>query len=58
MTSESEGLPMSMIEAMSCKLPVVVPKINDLVDDENKSTSGLPFAIRLSRTFIRKWNFS
>lgn len=30
MTSESEGLPMAVVEAMVCGLPAVVPKINDI----------------------------
>lgn len=30
MTTRLEGLPMAMVEAMSCGLPVVVPRINDI----------------------------
>lgn len=30
MTSASEGLPMAVVEAMSCGLPVVVPRINEI----------------------------
>ncbi len=32
LTSESEGLPMAIIEAMSCGLPVIAPAINDIPD--------------------------
>jgi glycosyltransferase involved in cell wall biosynthesis len=32
MTSDSEGLPMAMIEALSCGLPVVVPDVGDMPD--------------------------
>jgi len=30
MTSTSEGLPMAVVEAMSCGLPVIVPRINEI----------------------------
>lgn len=32
MTSEFEGLPMSMIEALSCGLPVIMPRISNIPD--------------------------
>lgn len=32
MTTELEGLPMAMIEAISCGLPVIMPDINDVTD--------------------------
>ncbi|MEH0019124.1 MAG: glycosyltransferase family 4 protein [Desulfobacter sp.] len=40
MTSESEGLPMAMIEAMSWGLPVVVPNINDIPTIAKHGESG------------------
>ncbi len=40
MTSESEGLPMSMIEAMACGLPVIVPNINDIPDIVENNING------------------
>lgn len=32
MTSEFEGLPMSMIEALSCGLPVIMPRVSNIPD--------------------------
>lgn len=40
MTTESEGLPMSMIEAMSCSLPVVVSDVNDICDVVKNEYNG------------------
>lgn len=40
MTSASEGLPLSLIEAMTCGLPAVVPKLGDLPDLVVDGTNG------------------
>ncbi len=40
LTSESEGLPMAIIEAMYCGLPVVTPAINDIPDIVHHGENG------------------
>ena len=40
LTSESEGLALSMMEAMMCALPVVVPRVGDLADLVSDGQNG------------------
>ena len=43
LASKSEGLPQCVMEAMSCGLPCVVPKINDITDLVINNTNSLYF---------------
>lgn len=43
MTSQSEGLPMSMIEAMSMGLPVIVPAVGDIEEIAKHQQNALIF---------------
>lgn len=43
LASKSEGLPQCVMEAMSCGLPCVVPKINDITDLVVNNTNSLYF---------------
>jgi glycosyltransferase involved in cell wall biosynthesis len=40
LTSQSEGLPLSAIEAMMCGLPVVAPRVGDLADLVKEGVNG------------------
>jgi glycosyltransferase involved in cell wall biosynthesis len=40
LTSQSEGLPLSAIEAMTCGLPVVAPRVGDLADLVTEGVNG------------------
>jgi len=44
MTSQGEGLPMAMIEAMSCGLPVIVPADADIEEVAKHEENGLVVA--------------
>ena len=59
LTSEREGLPMAMIEAMSLGLPCVVPDVGDIRDVANDSFNAFvvrpldvdAFVTKLTRLF-------
>jgi glycosyltransferase involved in cell wall biosynthesis len=53
LTSDSEGLPLSLIEAMMCGLPVIAPNVGDLADLVNDGVNGYLVAERSPVAFAR-----
>lgn len=45
MTSDGEGLPQAMIEALSCGLPVVMPRDADITDVARHEVNGLLYPV-------------
>ena len=53
LTSDSEGLPLSAVEAMMCGLPVVAPAVGDLPDIVEEGVNGHLVAGREAEAFAR-----
>ena len=45
MTSDGEGLPQAMIEALSCGLPVIMPRDADIADVARDGVNGLVYPV-------------
>ena len=52
LTSDSEGLPLSAVEAMLCGLPVVAPAVGDLADLVEEGVTGHLIAKREADAFV------
>ena len=54
LTSESEGLPLSVMEAMSCALPVVAPRVGELPELVEDGVNGFLVRERSPEAFAEK----
>ena len=56
LTSDSEGLPMAIIEAMSCGLPVISSNVNDIPDIIQHGVNGFLIDPNNTQDFIKACN--